>query len=148
MTTCMYWTSTRWCEFYATRKMWKPPGSWRQNISSRCLQVIFLFSSIIVALIFHCSCLAPPSINLVNKWFSLFEQNCSVSYQKLIFQVDYFSAEYEDTASKDSTSMSPLISDLFKRSTSFRRSKKSHSSFNSFKKQIQEATSEIRNVGW
>lgn len=58
------------------------------------------------------------------------------------------SSEYEDTPSKDSTSISPLISDLFKRSTSFHRSKKSHSGFNSFKKQIQEATSEIRNVGW
>lgn len=62
--------------------------------------------------------------------------------------VYYFSAEYEDTPSKDSTSVSPIISDLLKRSSSFHWSKKSHSSFSSFKKKLQEATSEIRNVGW
>ncbi|XP_024031945.1 uncharacterized protein LOC21393848 isoform X2 [Morus notabilis] len=58
------------------------------------------------------------------------------------------SSEYEDTPSKDSTYVSPLIPVLLKRSTSFHGNKKSHGSFNSFKKKIQEATLEIRNVGW
>ncbi|PON58344.1 hypothetical protein PanWU01x14_167360 [Parasponia andersonii] len=58
------------------------------------------------------------------------------------------SSEYEDIPSKDSTSASPLISDLSKGSTSFHWNKKSQSSFNSFKKKLKEATSEIRGVGW
>ncbi|XP_062074226.1 protein unc-13 homolog isoform X2 [Humulus lupulus] len=53
------------------------------------------------------------------------------------------SSEYEDNPSKDSTSTSPFISDFLKRSTSFQWSNKSQSSFNSFKKKLQEATSDI-----
>ncbi|KAL5551787.1 hypothetical protein UlMin_001963 [Ulmus minor] len=59
------------------------------------------------------------------------------------------SSEYEDTPSKDSTFGSPYMSDLLKRSTSFRWNNKSHSGgFKSFKKRFQEATSEMRNSGW
>ncbi|KAM6556840.1 hypothetical protein CsatB_003859 [Cannabis sativa] len=54
------------------------------------------------------------------------------------------SSEYEDNLLKDSTSPSPFISDFLKRSTSFHWSNKSQSSFNSFKKRLQEATSDIR----
>ncbi|XP_062025922.1 protein unc-13 homolog isoform X1 [Rosa rugosa] len=65
------------------------------------------------------------------------------------------SSEYEDTPSTDPTSQSPLrsdlskrsMSDLAKRSTSFRWNN-THSTFTSFKKKLQEATSEFRNVAW
>lgn len=58
------------------------------------------------------------------------------------------SSEYEDTPSMDPTSTSPLRSDLAKRSMSFRWNNSTHSTFTSFKKKLQEATSEIRNVAW
>ncbi|XP_004300761.1 PREDICTED: uncharacterized protein LOC101300350 [Fragaria vesca subsp. vesca] len=59
------------------------------------------------------------------------------------------STEYEDTPSTDPTSQSPLRSDLSKRSTSTSfRWNNTHSTFTSFKKKLQEATSELRNVGW
>ncbi|XP_060674146.1 protein unc-13 homolog isoform X3 [Ziziphus jujuba] len=58
------------------------------------------------------------------------------------------SSDYEDTSSRDSTPRSPYVSDFMKRSTSFRWNTKGQTSFKSFKKRLQEATSEIRNVGW
>ncbi|KAM1146114.1 hypothetical protein COP2_039170 [Malus domestica] len=58
------------------------------------------------------------------------------------------SSEYEDTPSTDQTAGSPFRSDLTKRSTSFRWNTNSPPSFKSFKKKLQEATSEIRNVAW
>lgn len=58
------------------------------------------------------------------------------------------SSEYDDTPSTGSTLKSTLMSDLLKRSTSFRWSKKSQSSFKSFKKKLQEATFEMRNSVW
>ncbi|XP_050379085.1 protein unc-13 homolog isoform X1 [Argentina anserina] len=57
------------------------------------------------------------------------------------------SSEYEDTPSTDPISQSPLRSDLAKRTTSFRWDS-THSTFTSFRKKLQEATSELRNVGW
>ncbi|GKU95314.1 hypothetical protein SLEP1_g8689 [Rubroshorea leprosula] len=56
------------------------------------------------------------------------------------------SSEYDDSPSSDSTLRSTLTSDLLKGGTSFQWSKKSQSSFKSFKKKLQEATSEIRNM--
>ncbi|KAL0393499.1 UNVERIFIED_CONTAM: protein unc-13 [Sesamum latifolium] len=51
------------------------------------------------------------------------------------------SSEYDDeTAVEDSSFSSPLVSDIWKRSTSFRWSEKGHSSFRSIKKKLQEAT--------
>ncbi|VVA30182.1 PREDICTED: LOC109707713 isoform [Prunus dulcis] len=58
------------------------------------------------------------------------------------------SSEYEDTPSKDPTSRSPLRSDLTNRSMSFHWNKMSPTSFKTFKKKLQDATSEIRNVAW
>ncbi|KAL6280297.1 hypothetical protein ACE6H2_017178 [Prunus campanulata] len=58
------------------------------------------------------------------------------------------SSDYEDTPSKDPTSRSPLRSDLTNRSTSFHWNKMSPTSFKTFKKKLQDATSEIRNVAW
>ncbi|GLT40474.1 hypothetical protein SLA2020_146110 [Shorea laevis] len=56
------------------------------------------------------------------------------------------SSEYDDSPSSDSTLRSTFTSDLLKGSTSFHWSKKSQGSFKSFKKRLQEATSEIRNM--
>ncbi|XVF10658.1 hypothetical protein REPUB_Repub07fG0201300 [Reevesia pubescens] len=56
------------------------------------------------------------------------------------------SSDYEDAPSGDSTSRSPLISDVLERSTSIRWNKKGQSSFKSMKKKLQETTNEIRNV--
>ncbi|OMP09656.1 hypothetical protein COLO4_05255 [Corchorus olitorius] len=56
------------------------------------------------------------------------------------------SSDYEDAPSRDSTSRPPFISDVLKRSTSIRWSKKGQSGLKSMKKKLQEATSEIRNV--
>lgn len=58
------------------------------------------------------------------------------------------SSDYDDTPSEDLSLRSPLISDLLKRSSSFRWSNNGQSSFNSFKKKLIEATSDIRNVAW
>ncbi|PQQ21385.1 uncharacterized protein Pyn_17972 [Prunus yedoensis var. nudiflora] len=58
------------------------------------------------------------------------------------------SSDYEDTPSKDPTSRSPLRSDLTNQSTSFHWNKMSPASFKTFKKKLQDATSEIRNVAW
>ncbi|XP_059444572.1 protein unc-13 homolog [Corylus avellana] len=58
------------------------------------------------------------------------------------------SSEYDDTPSEDSTLRSPLISDLLKRSSSFHWTNNGPSSFKSFKKKLQEATSDIRNMAW
>ncbi|XP_019055877.1 PREDICTED: uncharacterized protein LOC104612733 isoform X2 [Nelumbo nucifera] len=57
------------------------------------------------------------------------------------------SSEY-DGASKDSISVSPLVSDLLKRSGSFRWTGKGKRSFKFIKKKIQASTSEIRQVTW
>lgn len=62
--------------------------------------------------------------------------------------IDYISAEYDDTPSEDSTLRSPLISDLLNRSSSFHWTNNGPSSFKSFKKKLQEATSDIRNMAW
>ncbi|XP_022720063.1 uncharacterized protein LOC111277894 isoform X1 [Durio zibethinus] len=56
------------------------------------------------------------------------------------------SSDYDDAPSGDSTSRSPLISDVLKRSTSIRWTKKGQTSLKSMKKKLQEATNEIRNV--
>ncbi|KAF3448508.1 hypothetical protein FNV43_RR09221 [Rhamnella rubrinervis] len=58
------------------------------------------------------------------------------------------SSEYEDAPSNDSTSRPPNMSDLLKRSTSIHWTKSSQASFKSFKKRLQEATSEMRIGGW
>ncbi|KAG2681254.1 hypothetical protein I3760_11G135700 [Carya illinoinensis] len=59
------------------------------------------------------------------------------------------SSDYDDTPSEDSDSIlkSPVISDLLKRSSSFHWTK-GQSSLKSFKKKLQEATSDIRNMAW
>ncbi|XP_043811757.1 protein unc-13 homolog isoform X2 [Manihot esculenta] len=66
-------------------------------------------------------------------------------FLKLQYQLP-MSSEYDDTPARDSTTRSPLISDLLKRSYSTNWTKKGHSSFKSIKKKLQGATSEIRNV--
>ncbi|GAV68924.1 DUF810 domain-containing protein [Cephalotus follicularis] len=58
------------------------------------------------------------------------------------------SSDYDDTPSRQSNLKSPLVADLLKRSTSSHWTKTSQHSFKSFKKKLQEATSEIRNVAW
>ncbi|KAK4365334.1 hypothetical protein RND71_016692 [Anisodus tanguticus] len=55
---------------------------------------------------------------------------------------------YDEAAAEDVSMKSPLMADLIKRSASFRWSDKSSSSFRSFKKKLQEATSDFRHVGW
>lgn len=55
---------------------------------------------------------------------------------------------YDEAATEDASVKSPLMADLIKRSASFRWSDKGSSSFRSFKKKIQEATSDFRHVGW
>uniref|UniRef100_A0A2P2M0S4 MHD2 domain-containing protein n=1 Tax=Rhizophora mucronata TaxID=61149 RepID=A0A2P2M0S4_RHIMU len=57
------------------------------------------------------------------------------------------SSEYDDTLSSDSTSRSPLITDLLQRSTSFHWTGNGQGSFKSIKKKLQEATYGIRNMG-
>ncbi|KAF6133951.1 hypothetical protein GIB67_040715 [Kingdonia uniflora] len=56
------------------------------------------------------------------------------------------SSEYEDIPVRDSSSRSPLMTDLLKRSTSFHLAEKSQRSFRSIKKKLQAATSEIRHA--
>ncbi|KAL4332520.1 hypothetical protein GQ457_07G009270 [Hibiscus cannabinus] len=56
------------------------------------------------------------------------------------------SSDYDDSPLGDSTSRSPLMSDVLKRSASIRWNKKGQSSFKSVKKKIQGATNDIRNV--
>ncbi|KAJ8555736.1 hypothetical protein K7X08_013232 [Anisodus acutangulus] len=58
------------------------------------------------------------------------------------------SSVYDEAAAEDVSMKSPLMADLIKRSASFRWSDKSSSSFRSFKKKLQEATSDFRHVGW
>ncbi|KAL6986196.1 hypothetical protein U1Q18_019564 [Sarracenia purpurea var. burkii] len=58
------------------------------------------------------------------------------------------SSEYDGTPSRDSSSKSPLTTDLLMRSTSFRWPEKGNSSFRSIKKKLKEATSEIRHAAW
>ncbi|XP_009770723.1 protein unc-13 homolog isoform X1 [Nicotiana sylvestris] len=58
------------------------------------------------------------------------------------------SSVYDEAATEDASVKSPLMADLIKRSASFRWSDKGSSSFRSFKKKIQEATSDFRHVGW
>lgn len=53
-----------------------------------------------------------------------------------------------DEAAREDAAKSPLMTDLIKRSASFRWSDKSSSSFRSLKKKIQEATSDFRQGGW
>ncbi|XP_077248543.1 DNA topoisomerase 4 subunit B (DUF810) isoform X2 [Tasmannia lanceolata] len=55
------------------------------------------------------------------------------------------SSDYEDTPRKGSTSLSPLMSDLLKRSTSFRWAE-GQTSFGTIKKKLQKATSEIKHA--
>ncbi|XP_043689264.1 protein unc-13 homolog isoform X2 [Telopea speciosissima] len=56
------------------------------------------------------------------------------------------SSEYDDTQLNESSSISPLISDLFKRSASIHLT--SQRSFKSIKKKLKEATSEIKPAAW
>ncbi|PKI41406.1 hypothetical protein CRG98_038178 [Punica granatum] len=56
-------------------------------------------------------------------------------------------SEYDDTPSKDSTG-STAISEIFKQSASVDWKAKGQKSLYSFKKKIQEATSEIRQAAW
>ncbi|XP_039009647.1 protein unc-13 homolog [Hibiscus syriacus] len=55
------------------------------------------------------------------------------------------SSDYDDSPLGDSTSRSPLLSDVLNRSTSTRWNKKGQSNLKSVKKKIQGATNEIRN---
>ncbi|KAJ8767614.1 hypothetical protein K2173_018172 [Erythroxylum novogranatense] len=57
------------------------------------------------------------------------------------------SSDYDDIPSRDSTSKSPFISELLQRSASFHWTKNGEGSFRTIKKKLQEATSEIRNIG-
>ncbi|BBH03316.1 Protein of unknown function D [Prunus dulcis] len=68
--------------------------------------------------------------------------------QKNLVETWLVTVQYEDTPSKDPTSRSPLRSDLTNRSMSFHWNKMSPTSFKTFKKKLQDATSEIRNVAW
>ncbi|KAJ4954056.1 hypothetical protein NE237_030888 [Protea cynaroides] len=56
------------------------------------------------------------------------------------------SSEYDDTSLNESSSLSPFISNLFKRSTSIHWA--SRRSFRSMKKKLTEATSEIKPAAW
>ncbi|KAI6707250.1 hypothetical protein NL676_010212 [Syzygium grande] len=58
------------------------------------------------------------------------------------------SSEYDDTPSKDSVVGSTFMSDILERSSSFHWTEKGQKSFTSFKKKIQEATSEFRHAAW
>ncbi|XP_059645069.1 protein unc-13 homolog isoform X2 [Cornus florida] len=58
------------------------------------------------------------------------------------------SSEYDDTSSRDSSSRSPVVTDLLTRSTSFRWAGKSHGSFRLIKKKFQRAASGIRHSTW
>ncbi|KAF8027381.1 hypothetical protein BT93_E0321 [Corymbia citriodora subsp. variegata] len=58
------------------------------------------------------------------------------------------SSEYDDTPSKDSAVGSTFMSDILERSSSFHWTEKGQKSFTSFKKKIQEATSELRHAAW
>lgn len=65
----------------------------------------------------------------------------------LVLPVYKFAAEYDDIPYKESSFRSPLMTDVIQ-NASFRWSNNGPSSFKSFKKKLQEATSEIRNAGW
>ncbi|XP_042503739.1 protein unc-13 homolog [Macadamia integrifolia] len=56
------------------------------------------------------------------------------------------SSEYDDTQLNESSSVSPLVSDLFKRSASINWTSKR--SFKSIKKKLKDATSEIKPAAW
>ncbi|XP_048131969.1 protein unc-13 homolog isoform X2 [Rhodamnia argentea] len=58
------------------------------------------------------------------------------------------SSEYDDTPSKDSAVGSTFMSDILERSSSFHWTEKGQKSLSSFKKKIQEATSELRHGAW
>ncbi|XP_010055606.2 protein unc-13 homolog isoform X2 [Eucalyptus grandis] len=58
------------------------------------------------------------------------------------------SSEYDDTSSKDSAVGSTFMSDILERSSSFHWTEKGQRSLTSFRKKIQEATSELRHAAW
>lgn len=66
--------------------------------------------------------------------------------ETLFFSFSKLSTDYEDIPGKDSTPISPLISDLLKRSSSFQWSEQSKRSLKSMKKKFQEATYEIKHA--
>ncbi|KAM0934376.1 putative protein unc-13, mammalian uncoordinated 13, domain 2 [Dioscorea sansibarensis] len=68
-------------------------------------------------------------------------------YLKLHYQLPR-SSDYDDSLTNETASRSPLLTDVFRRSTSVNWTEKGQSSFRSIKSKLHEVTSELKRAPW